>query len=251
MGPILNALVTLQAIENELRTIKQRLQKTRRKVKLQEQRIDQLTAALQAKHEEIKMTRLQSSKLELELKSREEEINKYRVALNNAKTNKDYSAILTRINTDKAEKSKLEEQVLALMGQIETSQGQCRQIEKDLGEEKDRLETIKTESAAGVEQLERNLENVEAHKAEAIEAVGPTERELFERLAQRYNGEVLAEVETSSNRRSNDYTCGGCYMGITLECVNSLMTKDEVVICPNCGRILVLDKNPSQQPTSS
>ncbi|MBN2211874.1 MAG: hypothetical protein JW709_10810 [Sedimentisphaerales bacterium] len=251
MGPILNALVTLQAIENELRTITLRLQKTRRKVKLQEQRIEQLNAALQAKHEEIKMTRLQSGKLELELKSREEEINKYRVALNNAKTNKDYSAILTRINTDKADKSKLEEQVLTLMGQIETSQGLCRQIEKDLAEETNKLETTKAESAAGVEQLEKNLADIQDRKAEALEAVGPAERELFERLSQRYDGEVLVEVNTPTSRRSTDHTCGGCFMGVTLECVNSLMTRDEVVICPNCGRILVLDKTPAQQPTTS
>lgn len=251
MGPILNALVTLQAIENELRTITLRLQKTRRKVNLQEQRIQQLTAAHQAKQEEIKITRLQSSKLELELKSRDEEINKYRVALNNAKTNKDYSAILTRINTDKADKAKLEEQVLTLMTQIETAQNLSRQIEKDLSEEKGKLDAIKAESAAGVAQLEKSLADVQSRKTEALEAVGPAERDLFERLAQRYNGEVLVTVEAPTGRRNSDRTCGGCYMGVTLECVNSLMTRDEVVTCPSCGRILVLDKNPMQQAASS
>jgi len=36
------------------------------------------------------------------------------------------------------------------------------------------------------------------------------------------------------------YTCGGCFMGITTESVNVLMTKDDIIRCPNCTRILVL-----------
>jgi len=35
-------------------------------------------------------------------------------------------------------------------------------------------------------------------------------------------------------------SCGGCFMGITSECVNLLMTKDDIIRCPNCTRILVL-----------
>jgi len=35
-------------------------------------------------------------------------------------------------------------------------------------------------------------------------------------------------------------------MKVPLEVANSLMTRDDVIICPTCGRILVLDKNPKQ-----
>ncbi len=33
-------------------------------------------------------------------------------------------------------------------------------------------------------------------------------------------------------------------MGITAESVNLLMTKDELIRCPNCTRILVLNESP-------
>ncbi|MHC4728688.1 MAG: C4-type zinc ribbon domain-containing protein [Planctomycetota bacterium] len=40
------------------------------------------------------------------------------------------------------------------------------------------------------------------------------------------------------------YSCDGCFMGLTAECVNLLMTKDDIIRCPNCTRILVLGDIP-------
>ena len=65
MGPILTALVNLQAIENELRKARKKLKKGQQQIAIQQQRITQLEAAHQAKKEEIKLTRLQADRLEL------------------------------------------------------------------------------------------------------------------------------------------------------------------------------------------
>lgn len=250
MGPILSSLVNLQSIEMELRGTRKKLRKVQTAVKLQEQRIEQLRAVLKAKQEEIKLTQLQAARLELELKSDDAEISKMRVALNAAKTNKDYSAILTRINTDKADKSKLEEQILSLMTVVESSQSGCKEIVAQIETETHRLEDIRKDAAEKEGAIQEKLVQLVQQKEQAALDVPDTERSLFERLADRYDGEVLVELSEPTNRRG-DRTCGGCYMGVTLECVNTLMSKDEVIICPNCGRVMVLDKNPLQQPAKS
>ena len=87
MGPLLRSLVNLQSIEQKLRTARKKLTQNRQMVLKQQHLIDQFQAAFNAKHEEIKLARLQYGRLELELKTRENGIAKYRVALNNAKTN--------------------------------------------------------------------------------------------------------------------------------------------------------------------
>jgi len=54
---------------------------------------------------------------------------------------------------------------------------------------------------------------------------------------------VIAIVVVGANvttRASPTCICGGCFMGITAECVNLLMTKDDIIRCPNCTRILFL-----------
>jgi len=249
MDQVTSSLVNLQAIESRLRKTRKKLKKGQQILLKQEHHIKQLEAAQVAKHEEIKLTRLQHGKLELELRSREDEISRLRVALNNAKTNKDYSAILTRINTDKASQSKLEDQILALMTQIENDHATTRQIEEDIATEKARYVDIRQEIQQEQKTVQAEINELSEQYKEAAKIVPAKLLTLFERLAGHFEGEVLAVVERLNGVRG-DYCCGGCFMSIPLESVNSLMTRDDVIICTNCGRILVLDKNPHQQPAS-
>ena len=190
------------------------------------------------------LTRLQSSKLELELKIEDDEIAKMRVALNSAKTNKEYSAILTRLNTDKADKSKLEEQILTLMNQIEADQKECRESRAAMEQDQEKLEGIRGECEARQAKIQADIDSLTIHYDQAAGEVPAKEREMFTRLASRFDGEVMVEITKSS--RKDEQTCGGCYMSIPLEYVNALMTKDEVVVCPSCGRFLALDLNPAE-----
>jgi len=114
MGPVLDGLVKLQSVENRLGAEKAKLSRCRRNVVIQENLIRSLQNALEAKKEEIQLTKVQFDRLELELKSRDDTIGKLRASLNIAKTNKEYAAVLTQLNTTKADNSKIEAQSLEL-----------------------------------------------------------------------------------------------------------------------------------------
>lgn len=247
MGPLLRSLIHLQQIEIRVRETRTQLQRSQKVIKRQEHTIAQNQAALEAKREEIKLTRIRTDQLEVELKAEEDEISKLRVQLNTAKTNKEYSAILTRLNTDKADKTKLEEQILQLMNLIETNQLACKEIENQMAEDRQKLEESRTICEDKQAQIKEQLTQLGAEYEQAASEVPDKEREMFERLSDRYDGEVMVEVRETSRKGENN--CGGCYMSIPLELVNSLMTRDEVVMCPSCGRVLALDLSPSQ-PTA-
>ncbi|MBN1765484.1 MAG: hypothetical protein JW860_09530 [Sedimentisphaerales bacterium] len=249
MGPILSSLVELQAIESRVRDTKKELEKGQQVLKKQLRRIQQLKSALETKREDIKLSRMQCDKLEVDLKSKDEELTRLRVTLNTAKTNKEYSAILTRINTDKADNSKLEDQILALISQIESDQKECKEIEENIEIETQRLDEIQEEIEEKQGKIQAKLDKFEAERLKAFSKVSDKHGYLFDRLADRYDGEVLAEV-AQANGVKGDYSCRGCFMKVPLEVANSLMTRDDVIACPNCGRILVLDMNPKQQATS-
>jgi predicted nucleic acid-binding Zn-ribbon protein len=112
MGPVLDGLVKLQSVENRLRAEKAKLSRCRRNVVIQENLIRSLQNALEAKKEEVQLTKVQFDRLELELKSRDVSIAKLRASLNSTKTNKEYAAVLTQLNTTKADNSKIEAQSL-------------------------------------------------------------------------------------------------------------------------------------------
>jgi uncharacterized protein len=239
MGPVLHGLIKLQSVENQLRAIKAKIARSRRNVLIQENRVRSLQSALDAKKEEIQLTRIQSDRLDLDLKSRDETIAKLRAALNTAKTNREYAAVLTELNTNKADSTKLENQVLDLMKNIEADEKDCMDISRQVEEEKQKLDAIRKESEEKVSLYEGQIEAVQKDWNTAAQAIPPEPLQVFTRVADTYDGEAIAPVEQQDGK-VQVFSCGGCFMGIPTDLANLLMTKDEVIRCPNCTRILVL-----------
>ena len=240
MGSILQALIKLQSVENRLRAAKAKLTRCRRNVIIQENQIRTLQNAHEAKKEEIQLTTIQSDRLELELKTRDEAISKLRNSLNSARTNKEYAAVLTQLNTTRADNSKIEAQILELMKNIEVDQAECQKIQEEIDQQKIKLEVIRKESEQLATKYEAEIDQIQSEWNEAAKEVPVKFLEVFKRVADTYDGEAVAIIEQQGGP-NGAYTCGGCFMGVTMESVNMLMTKDEVIRCPNCTRILVLE----------
>jgi predicted nucleic acid-binding Zn-ribbon protein len=242
MGPTLHGLIKLQSVENRLRAAKAKLSRSRRSVIIQENQVRSLQNALEAKREELQLTKVQSSRLELELKARDEEVSKLRAALNTAKNNKEYAAVLTQLNTTRADNSKLETQILELMKAVETDEAECENIRRQIEEQKQQLEQTRKASDASAVEHEAEIAKIQAEWNDAAKSIPPEPLKVFKRVAETYDGEVVVQVEEQEGRNSA-YSCGGCFMGITAESVNLLMTRDDLIRCPNCTRILVLNSS--------
>lgn len=241
MGPVLNGLMKLQSVENRLRAEKAKLNRCRRNVIIQENSIRNLQSALEAKKEEAQLTKVQFDRLELELKSREETIAKLRTSLNSAKTNKEYAALLTQLNTTKADNSKIENQSLELLKDIETDETECKEILKQIEEQKKTLEQTRKDSEVLVVKYQAGIDEIQAEWNEIAKSVPPVPLEVFRRVAETYDGLAVTFVEEQEGREGI-YSCGGCFMGIPTESVNLLMTRDDIIRCSNCTRILVFSE---------
>jgi len=239
MGSVLKGLVKLQSVENLLRAAKAKLARCRRNVIIQENQIRSLQNGLEAKQEEIQLTKVQSDRLELELKSRDEQIARLRASLNTAKTNKEYAALLTQLNTTKADNSKNESQILELLKDIEADEAECEKTQNQIKTQKQTLEQSRKEAEVLATKYQAEIEEIQIEWNQAAQAVPTKPLEIFKRVAETYDGEALAVVGRQGGK-TETYTCGGCFMSITAESVNLLMTKDDIIRCPNCTRILVL-----------
>ena len=239
MGPVLNGLVKLQSVENQLRAAKAKLTRCRRNVVMQENQVRSLANSLEAKKEEIQLTKVQSDRLELELRTRDEQIARLRASLNVAKTNKEYAAVLTQLNTTKADNSKIETQILELLKDIEADEAECEKIQEQIDEQKQILKQTRKDAELMAAKYEAQIEEIQTNWEEAARNIPPESLNIFKRVAETYDGEALAVVETQEGKTAA-YSCGGCFMGVTAESVNLLMTKDDIIRCPNCTRILVL-----------
>jgi predicted nucleic acid-binding Zn-ribbon protein len=239
MGPVLNGLIKLQSVENRLRVVKSKLARCRRNVIIQENHLRSLTNSLEAKREEINLTKVQADRLELELRCGDATIAKLRASLNAAKSNKEYASVLTQLNTTKADNSKVEDQILELMKDIDADESESREIKEQIAEQKQKLERTRQESETLAARYEAEIEQVQQEWDQAAKAVPAEALRIFGRVAETYDGEALAVVDGQEGK-TDAYTCGGCFMGITAETVNLLLTKDDIFRCPNCTRILVI-----------
>jgi len=246
MGPVLNGLTILQSVENRLRAVKAKLARCRRNVIIQENQVRSLTNSLEAKKEEIQLTKVQSDRLELELKTRDETIAKLRASLNVAKTNKEYASVLTQLNTTKADNSKIENQILELMKDIEADEAECEEIQNQIEEQKQKLEQTRKETELNATKYEAEITEIQDEWGQVAQPIPAEPLEIFKRVAETYDGEALATIDQQEGK-TEAYSCGGCFMGITAECVNLLMTKDDIIRCSNCTRILVLGDSQESQ----
>lgn len=245
MGNMLAALLKLQSIESKLATVKSRLRVRQGAVNAQQRRINEVQEKYQAVHDHVTQLRKESDTLALDLKIKEERVVALRAALNTAKSNKEYAAILTEINTIKADNAKYEEQAMSKLQEIETLNGEAGKVKALIEEEQKRMEEILKNNAEEIEKLNRMNEKLLAERKEAATEVPAAQLKFFERISSRFEGDAMAQIEVQGDRPPFRYQCGGCYMSLNAEHANALRTRDEIRTCDSCGRILFLENNPA------
>jgi len=241
MAKMLEALLHLQTIERQLATVRGRLRARKNAVLAQQANIDHLSSSFKSLHERYISRRKDGDRMSLELKTREAQVAKLRTSLNSAKTNKEYAAVLTQINTLKADNAKMEEEALRVMQDADSIKTHVDEAAGKIEIEKARLDGIEQTSAEEIKRLTLMMEDLSAKRAEAAKQVPPHALAMFDRIAENYDGEGMAAIETHGDKPPHEYICGGCFMSLTAEHVNALRTKDEIRTCDNCGRILYLE----------
>ena len=240
MGATLDALQRLQSIEAQLRSSREQIETRQRTVEAHRRKIATLGRQATDIHDAIRRAQADADKLELERKIQEAHLAKLREALNHSKTNKEYAAILTQLNTDKADALKIEDKVLAAMAKVDELRKQEAEHRATLDKEKARMGETRKSSSDLEAKLAAQIKDLEAQREAAASEVPPAALNTFERARDKHDGEAMAAVEQPHPRRP-EYICSGCNMSITLETINSLQSRDEMQVCHVCSRILYLD----------
>jgi len=241
MGKVLAALLHLQSIERQLVEVRSRLRMRQNAVAAQQRKIDQFRGDWGEFNRRRLDRRKEADRLELDLRQREDKVAGLRGVLNTAKTNKEYAAVLTQINTLKADNAKLEDQALKAMGEAESLKAEADGVQAKIDDEENRLESVKSSAAGEIEKLNAMLAELSAQRAEAVLHVPSEELVLFERIADKLGGNAMARIDIEGKKPPFSYVCGGCFMTLNAEHVNALQSRDEVRTCGSCGRILYLE----------
>jgi uncharacterized protein len=242
MGPTNIALVNLFQTDQKLREANGRLESASRNVRVQERRTSELSGRLKELQQTLKENQSHYGQIDLDLKSRDAHIEKLRTQQQTAHTNKEYQTFLIEINAQKLDKTKVEDEALKAMEQIEKMQVEVKELAKQLEGEQEKLTQMRGEISGHVETLEAEIATLRPGRDLAYEEAPPKARQAFDRLAGRFEGEALSPL-VKPNPREEEYICGACNMSLVVDVYNRLHTRDDVLYCPSCQRILFIPED--------
>jgi len=231
----LRALFTLDL---QIRGLRSRVDASTRRLVAQSGKLEQYQRQSTELSEQFKKTQATASGLESDANGIEVKIEKIRQAMATVTSNKEYSALLVEANTLKLAKSKFEEQALDQMSKVEELQGRVDELTAKTNEQAKLVDLAQTEVSQAQAEISDQLEALNRERDEAAGPVADDTLALYNKLADDYDGEALAQVEEQDRRRM-EYTCGACFMSLPIQVVNAALTStQQIVPCSSCGRIL-------------
>ena len=126
---------------------------------------------------------------------------------------------------------------MSLLSQIDEIDGECTETKEQIVKAKDMLDSLCRAQQDAQDQSHQDLAKLEQDKASLVDSIPAPTFEQFRRVSENYEGQAMAAV-ILTDRRNSAYSCSGCYMSITIDTVDGLMTRDEIKPCSNCQRLL-------------
>ena len=227
-------LKKLQAVDGDIfRLRRDRASKPKLIEDLEARRNDE-QAAVRGIEEKIKANQVKRKQRELDLQAKEDGVKKLQVQLYQLKTNKEYQTMQQEIEGHKADKSRVEDDILVLMEEADTlnrdlakERALFADAEKHLNEDK---KVIEDEIAA----LDKRIAELEAERAAAAAQVDKKVLAHYEKVLSGRDGVAIVAVK--------DNACQGCFMNLPPQMINEIKMNDKVITCESCARILYIEK---------
>jgi len=227
-------LMSLQAIDRELRELEEsltsiagRVEQLRLEVESHQTELDRLT-------EEERQNAATRRQLEKELAEGEARIRNKRMRLNQVRNDKELLALGHEVETQKETNQRLEAEVLAMMEGADARTARIAELGELTTKKRAELTAGEKEIASQVEDLKVSIRKQRL------------DRDL---MTKNVDGPLLARYEMIFNRRggvavveAKGGTCQGCRMRLPPQLYNEIQRHQQIHYCPNCQRILFYEE---------
>jgi predicted nucleic acid-binding Zn-ribbon protein len=231
IGGIRDVLEQIHLIQTRLGDLNGRLRRGPLLLETQERNIQNHTDKLNKLQEEHRLLVTDAKKKEQDVNAHDQLIAKRKLQLQEAKTNKEYQALLMQILTDESARGPLDDIALDAMDKAEKFELNFPPAEADVKKAQELYETTKQRFVSEQPHIESEIAEYN-RQLQTEEAKMPKEfREEYDRLIRSVGGEnALAVVEGQKY-------CGGCNHQIPVNSLAHILAKKPVV-CSSCARLL-------------
>ncbi|MDR3112530.1 MAG: C4-type zinc ribbon domain-containing protein [Elusimicrobiota bacterium] len=182
------------------------------------------------KKEYVKLNSLKKEKEAL-LTSKEQNIEKHSSGLSMVKTNEAYKALLLEIEKAKADKSTIEDEILAILDKIDAELASVKAAEDEVKNFENQIKNEIIEIENEAKKFEQEIVLIEKDREEHKLKVNKSILVHYDRLREGLDGVAICLINVNS--------CGGCAMELRAQIINDVAKFEKLVFCDYCSRILL------------
>jgi predicted nucleic acid-binding Zn-ribbon protein len=226
----LELLWELQKTDLDLKNIKEERERYPREIKKLDEKMSIERERLQAEKGKVDLLEKERREKERQLGSSQEKIKKTEARMSEVKTNKEYQALLTEIETIKGASSREEEEILQVLEEID-------ELKKNLSKREKEVATLVEKIEAEKKMIQERMTRDDVVWKEQMERREVLSKQIESKLSKLYN--TLKEKRQGVGVVNvKQETCQGCFVHIPPQMFIEVQKNNEIIRCPNCNRIL-------------
>lgn len=230
----ISLLVELQKLDTQIYELNKRKQEIPLLIKDLEEEFKKKSEGVKEEEAQMKSLLVKEKERENELLSKEETIKKCQTQLYQIKTNKEYSAMQREIEGHKADKSVLEDEIIAILDGVEAKKKKIEGYKAALKDEENKLNKEKAKGDSELKEIEAKLSTLNIDRAKEAEKIDKVMLQKYDRILKGKEGLAMVPVREDA--------CGGCHLNLPPQVINEIRMKKDLVFCESCARILYINE---------
>lgn len=234
-------LLDLFRVDKQLRGLRHRLEAAERFLSQQSAQLTELERLKADLTGQVRQLRAAASNDEGEAQRLEAKMVQIREQMNQTKTAKEYQALVTELNTFKAQKGEFEERAIESMGRIEAAEARLKEIDEQHAERSRIVAKARIDRNEREAEIKDRVAELTAQRTELAKAIPAANLAEFEHLVRTRGDEAMAHIEMI-DRRAHEGNCSACMMAVPVEALSALMT-GKLTRCPSCRCFLYIEES--------
>lgn len=235
MQKTLDNLITLQHIDSQLQQLEEDRGDLPQQVRERSQELDRLQQELQTKQSQKYVNEKERTSLLGEADLQREKLKKYKSQLYQVKTNKEYDAITTEIDSSAEKIDDMEFKALELEETNEALNTEISELENEIKDKQQQLDVLKKDLDAKMAESKEQEEKLKKERQKVVKHLSPQILNTYERIRKARNGVAVAVMRNG--------VCSECSSRIPPQRRLEIRNMNQLYVCEVCGRMLVWDEN--------
>jgi predicted nucleic acid-binding Zn-ribbon protein len=237
---LLGDLVCLHQVDCQVRALRGRLEAAERHLALQNRQRQELLGRIEEVKSQIRQQQASGTNHEAESGALKVRIETLRGQLNQSTNPKQYAAILNELKVLQSQRDGVDELALAQFQKAEELAGKIAELDAKLKERVGVCDAARREIETCTSEVGARLSELDRERNDASSKIPKRELDIFDRVADLYDGEAMAELVAVDVRR-REYVCGACNLELPPDKYATLASNPNVVVtCTSCHRILYM-----------